>query len=139
MEFTNPHNLSTSAELKHVLKTEIVTIYFYEDIVVVEAEEGVTLSYKTGFSILVSGLKYIGNRPFIYITNRVNSYSVNPHDYVYLEKIPTLKGLAIVAPHEIRKQNAQLEIKFFKKPIAICESVSEAYAWGKEILNSSHS
>jgi hypothetical protein len=139
MELTNPHNLSGSTALKHVLKTDIVTIYFYEGIVVVEAEEGVTLSYKTGFSILVSGLKYLGNRPFVYITNRVNSYSVNPNDYIYLEKIPTLKGLGIVTPNEIGMQNAELELNFFKKPMEIFSSLSEAYQWGMEVLHSHNS
>ncbi|NNK55295.1 MAG: hypothetical protein HKO97_12115 [Flavobacteriaceae bacterium] len=54
MELTNPHNYSSSAALEHVLKIDIVTIYFYEGIVVVEAEEGITLSYKTGFQFWFS-------------------------------------------------------------------------------------
>lgn len=134
MKLTNPHKLAADAELEHVLKTDLVTVYFYNDIVVVEAKEGVTLSYKTAFSILVSGLKYVGNRPFIYIANRINSYSVNPNDYIYLEKVPTLKGIAIVSPSELGKKNAELELNFFRKPMAIFDTVSEAYHWGKQIL-----
>ena len=82
------------------------------------------------------GLKYVGSRPFVYIANRVNSYSVNPNDYVYLEKVPTLKGIAIVTPTELGKKNAELELNFFRKPMEIFDNVSEAYLWGKQLLHS---
>jgi len=136
MEMADPHKLTVEAELEHVLRTDLVTVYFYTDIVIVEAKEGVTLSYKTAFSILVMGLKYVGSRPFVYIANRVNSYSVNPNDYVYLEKVPTLKGIAIVTPTELGKKNAELELNFFRKPMEIFDNVSEAYLWGKQLLHS---
>ncbi len=136
MEMADPHKLTVEAELEHVLRTDLVTVYFYKDIVIVEAKEGVTLSYKTAFSILVMGLKYVGSRPFVYIANRVNSYSVNPNDYVYLEKVPTLKGIAIVTPTELGKKNAELELNFFRKPMEIFDNVSEAYLWGKQLLHS---
>ena len=136
MEMADPHKLTVEAELEHVLKTDLVTVYFYTDRVIVEAKEGVTLSYKTAFSILVMGLKYVGSRPFVYIANRVNSYSVNPNDYVYLEKVPTLKGIAIVTPTELGKKNAELELNFFRKPMEIFDNVSEAYLWGKQLLHS---
>ena len=87
MKLSNPHNLATSVTLNHVLETDLVTVYYYDGIVVVEAHEGVTLSYKTAFSILVKGLRYTCMNPFVYISNRINSYSLNPNDYVYLEKI----------------------------------------------------
>ncbi|KAA3623717.1 MAG: hypothetical protein DWP94_05435 [Flavobacterium sp.] len=136
MEMADPHKLTVRAELEHVLKTDLVTVYFYKDIVIVEAKEGVTLSYKTAFSILVMGLKYVGSRPFVYVANRVNSYSVNPNDYVYLEKVPTLKGIAIVTPTELGRKNAELELNFFRKPMEIFDNVSDAYLWGKQLLHS---
>ncbi|MCW5520427.1 hypothetical protein J1N09_11285 [Aureitalea sp. L0-47] len=136
MNLTNPHNLAASAPLNHVLETDLITVYYYDNIVVAEAREGVTLSYKTGFSILVKGLRHINMKSFVYISNRINSYALNPNDYVYLEKIPTLKGIGIVAPTEIGKNNAELELKFFNKPMEIFDSVPDAFHWGKEILHS---
>ena len=135
MKLTNPHNLTASVTLKHVMETDIVTVYYYDDIVIVEAQEGVTLSYQTAFSILVKGLKYTCMNPFVYISNRINSYSLNPNDYIYLEKIPTLKGIGIIAPTEIGRQNAEMELNFFNKPMEIFNSVSDAYHWGKNLLH----
>lgn len=135
MSKLNPHNLPEEISLSEILESDIGTIYFYPNLVVVEAKEGVTLSYTTGFSLLVSGLRRLGSRPFVYIANRINSYSVNPNDYIYLEKVPSLKGIAIVTPNEIGKKNAEMELNFFNKPMAIFDSISEAYTWGTQILN----
>lgn len=136
MKPSNPHDFPENEKLRHVLKTDIADIYFYDLVVVVEAHEGVTISYKTGFEILTKGLKYIGRKPFIYIANRVNSYSVNPNDFKYLEKIPTLKGIAIASALESGRKNAELEKSFSKKPMEIFESIEEAYEWGMNILSS---
>jgi len=136
MNLTNPHNLAASVTPDHVLETNLITIYYYNDIVIAEAQEGVTLSYETAFSILVKGLQYTFTKPFVYVSNRINSYSVNPNDYIYLEKIPTLKGIAIIASSELSKKNAELELKFFNKPMVIFNTVPEGFQWGKELLHS---
>lgn len=130
-----PHHLPNSAILQNVLEMDIGTAYFYNNIVVVEAKEGVTISYKTGFSFLVKGLQYMGTKPWVYIANRINSYSVNPNDYKYLEKIPTLRGIAIVTPTDLGKQNAALEANFFNKDFIVLENLSSAYDWATALLN----
>ena len=130
-----PHKFSESITLQKIFEMDIGKAYFYDNIVVVEAKEGVTLSYKTGFSFLVKGLQYVGGKPWVYIANRINSYSVNPNDYKYLEKIPTLMGIAIVTPTEIGKKNAGLEANFYKKNFIVLDDLSSAYDWAKELLN----
>lgn len=91
MNKTLSHNLPPDFQIKKVLETDIGMVYFYDNIVVFEANEGVTLSYKTSFSILLKCLTIIGARPSVYISNRVNSYSIKPMDYKYLNSVPTLK------------------------------------------------
>ncbi len=131
------HKLPEKYVLKHVYHSEIATAYFYEGIVVVEALEGVTLSYKTAFSILVSGLKHVGTKPWVYISNRIHSYSLNPNDYVYLEKVPTLKGLAIVSADAQRLKNAEMESLFFKKSFELFDSLEDSFEWAEELLQKS--
>jgi hypothetical protein len=134
MKPNNPHNLPEGNTLKHLLETEIGTIYFYPDLVIVEAKEGVTLSYKTGFSILLKGLQITGFKPFVYISNRINSYSVDPNDYKYLNKISSLKAIAIVSEFESARQNANLEKAFSRKDLEIFEDIQEAYKWATSKL-----
>lgn len=40
------HNLPEEIRLLDILKTKIATVYFYENIVIVEANEGAVVSYK---------------------------------------------------------------------------------------------
>lgn len=134
MQQISPHNLPPDFQIKKVLETDIGMVYFYGNIVVFEANEGVILSYKTGFSILLKGLTIIGSKPFVYISNRTNSYSIKPMDYKYLNKVPTLKCMGIVAYSEVGQSNAELESNFCKKPFRIFDNLTEAAIWGKGFL-----
>ncbi|MEM7186848.1 MAG: hypothetical protein AAF466_09330 [Bacteroidota bacterium] len=129
MKPNNPHNLPNGVYLKDQLDTDIGTIYFYPNIVIVEAHEGVTINYKTAFSILLRGLQITGFKPVVYISNRINSYSVDPNDYKYLNKISSLKAIAIVSKLESARQNAKLEKEFSKKDLEIFEDLNDAYLW----------
>lgn len=132
----SPH-FNQQLTLLKTIEHKAATVYFYEQFVVVEVNEGVTLSYASGFSLLVSGLKYLGTKPWIYVSHRVNSYSVVPTDYKYLNRVPSLKGLVIINARTSQSDNSHLERKFFKKPLKITDSFDEALAWGREILENS--
>ncbi|MRT16016.1 hypothetical protein F3C99_03495 [Vitellibacter sp. q18] len=134
MEKISPHRLPSEFQLKEILETPIGLVYFYGNIVVFEANEGVTLSYKSGFSILLKGLTIVGTKPVAYISNRIHSYSIKPIDYKYLNKVPTLKCVGIVTYTDLGHSNAQLESKFCKKPFGIFGDLSEAVLWGKGYL-----
>ncbi len=99
-----------------------------------EAKAGVTISFETGFSILLKWTKTIGNKPWVYIANRLNSYAVNPTDYKYLEKVPSLKGLAIVTHDDLGRSNAELEANFFKKPFKVFDNLDKAFDWSNSLL-----
>lgn len=128
------HNLPDEFTLEKVMESEVGVFYFYGNIIVFEAYEGVVVSYKTGFSILLKFLSILGTKPFVYISNRVNSYSINPVDYKYVNNIPTLKSLGIVYYNEMGKANAELEEKFCKKPFQIFNNLTEAFIWAKNNL-----
>lgn len=134
MAQNSPHNLPEEAPLLDILKTKIGTVYFYENFVIVEANEGALLSYSTSFQILLKGLQIMKNRPLVYIANRINSYSVNPTDFKYLEEVPTLKGIALVHHTEESKVNASYESTFFNKPIESFDSLEDAYYWAQDLL-----
>lgn len=134
MEQISPHKLPADFKIKKILETDIGVVYFYGNIVVFEADEGVTLSYKTGFSLLLKGLTIIGGKPFVYISNRTNSYSIKPMDYKYINKVPTMKSFGIVTYSEVGRSNAELESNFCKKPFRIFDNLTEAVIWGKGFL-----
>lgn len=134
MDNNSPHNLPSDFKLEKVLDTDIGTAYFYGTLVVVEAKEGIVISHKNGFSALLKGLAFLGTRPWVYISNRVESYSVKPTDYKYLNKVPTLKAMVVVAYSEIARSNAELESKFCKKPFRVFENLNLAVIWSKDFI-----
>lgn len=134
MQKISPHNLPPNFQLKKTLDTEIGMIYFYDTIVIFEAKEGIIMSYKTGFSILLKGLNYLGSKRWVLISNRVHSYSINTMDYKYLNKVPTLRAVGVVNYRELGHSNAELEAKFCKKPFQMFDNVTEAAIWGKGYL-----
>ena len=134
MEHPKHHQLNFSLELTHIIEREVATVYFYKNIVVVEANEGVNISYKSAFSLLIRGLSILKNRPWVYISNRKNSYSVTPTDYKYLKRVPSLKAMAIVSNSQTGKVNAKIESTFFDRPFQIFDSINDAAQWALEIL-----
>ncbi len=122
------------SNLEKVLETEIGTVRFYGNIVVFEAVEGIVVSHKNGFSVLLKSLQILGTKPWVYISNRINSYSIKPIDYKYLNKIPSLKAVAVVNYNEMGFSNAQLEAKFCKKPFQVFINLNDAVVWARNYL-----
>lgn len=128
-------NLSETLPVRETIETEIGTIYFYDNLVVMEAKPNISLSIKNGLFILFRGIKMIGLRPVVYISNRVNDYAVDPNDYRFLEMVPNLKGIAIVTYNETSRQIAELESEFVRKPFATFTNLEHAKLWAIAILN----
>ena len=77
---------------------------------------------------------YYQEEPFVYITNRVNSYSVDPRIYLETSKIPNLIGFAIVSEKEIQISTAQVEQIFLNKPMRVFDTLPQAISWTKQLL-----
>ncbi|MEZ4779853.1 MAG: hypothetical protein R2786_10770 [Flavobacteriaceae bacterium] len=129
-----PHHFPEKNPLLDILETKLANIYFYQNVVVFEAKEGATISYETSLPMLLKGIQIMKNRPLVYIANRINSYSVNPTDFKYLEAVPTIKGFAFVNYSEESRVNAKYEASFFKKPFQSFDSLEEAYQWTQTLL-----
>ncbi|WP_052309041.1 hypothetical protein [Aequorivita sublithincola] len=134
MEEKSIHKFSADFKLDTILETDIGNLYFYGNIVIFEGNEGIVLSYKSGFSILLKGLKILKSNPWILIPNRLNSYSIEPVDFKYLNNIPTLKAVAVVNYSKLAEMNSELESKFCKKPFKTFQNVPDAINWSKTYL-----
>ena len=77
---------------------------------------------------------YFSDKPFVYITHRVNSYSVDPKVYHETSKIKNLKGFAVVSSNYQAKFNAQIEQMFFKEPFEIFTKLEDAIDWAKKLV-----
>ena len=119
---------------KHHL--DIGDVSFYKNFVVVEIKEGLVFNYETAKELLDLGKMYYGSKtPFVYISNRKNSYSFNPlaHDKT-TRMFPNLAGYAVVAYNSINEEIAIMEQSFFDKPKNIFENLNNAISWVDELI-----
>ena len=71
---------------------------------------------------------------FVYISNRINSYSVDPTVYLKTSSISNLKGMAVVSINPVQQKLTELENTFFKKELRYFKTIKEALAWKDQIL-----
>lgn len=117
---------------------EIGVIHFYPNILITEINQGAVLNVTTGEHLLALVHQYFGNHTsFVYIANRINSYSFDPADHFKtLAMFPNIIGYTTIAYNEISYKIAEFEGNFVSIPFKICKDLEEARTWGKEILAS---
>lgn len=118
------------------LETEIGRFEYYQNYIVGKINEGVHVTYEAAAEPLQVGAQIFGyGKDFIYISDRTNSYSIEPTGYYDASKMfPNFKGLAIVAKNKRRRMLANLERLFMKRPIKVFENLEDAFTWANELL-----
>jgi len=134
MKETYPQLLPPFSSPNDVLQASLGTLYFYDHFVIMKMKEGITINYKNGISLLLKVLSKVGAKPFFLISDREHSYAIEPVDYEHLNKVPNLKGIAIVCHRDASYKSAVLESNFFKKPFKTFENLDDAVSWTQSIL-----
>ncbi|CAM3403928.1 hypothetical protein [Zobellia roscoffensis] len=127
--------MKASTSIKHELLAEhdfgFAKFWFYPNFLVGEFAEGADVSKIQSLGPIRVLKRYYGkSTPFIYISHRKNSYSMDPMGYKdIVDMFPNLMGMAIVSQNKYRRMIATLERMFIKKPIAVFHELDEAYDW----------
>ncbi|WP_298419649.1 STAS/SEC14 domain-containing protein [uncultured Kordia sp.] len=130
MQLTNGHK--NSYIQKYILS--IGKIKIYEDYMVAQLNEGITLNVESVHEIILIAQKHFLEKSFAYITIRKNSYAVDPMMYLKVFEIENLKAIAIVSNKFIDNHNVKIEKHFFNKPMNIFKTLPEAVTWVKTYL-----
>ncbi|WP_378176954.1 hypothetical protein [Aquimarina sp. SS2-1] len=119
---------------KHVL--DIGTFYFYDNFLIAEMNEGVSIDFDKASKLFLLTKEHYGNNvPFVYITNRVNSYSFKPTTHFKSAKLfPNLKGYGAVIYDSINNKIASLEQSFLDVPTKIFDNLEDAVQWVDELI-----
>ncbi|WP_298535555.1 hypothetical protein [uncultured Algibacter sp.] len=107
------------------------TFYFCERFFIAELNESVHFDWEMVKDVMSDVIKFYGaDAKLGYLSNRVNSYSMNPHSWekVY-KKYGILVASAIVAYNNFTSMNAAIEKQFSSKSIKRCYSLTEAVNW----------
>lgn len=120
--------------MEKILNFRFGQMTIYNNYVVTIMKEGITVTPDYNQDLVRVTNTYFKNKPFVYITHRINSYAVDPKIYIETSKIINLKGFAVVSEDFKARVNAQIEKLFFNKPYETFSSLEEAFAWANHLV-----
>ncbi|HET8752719.1 MAG TPA: hypothetical protein VFM59_00020 [Salinimicrobium sp.] len=114
-----------------ILELNFGNVKVYDKFLVSELKEGVLFDVESNRKLLQIGSEEFKGKPYGYISNRINSYAVNPMVYRESAEHENLKAIAVVAPTEIGRKSATVERNFYKDKscFAIFATFEEARDW----------
>ena len=102
-----------SEQILKFVHNKIGSIFFLNQIAVVELNEGVHFDTKNAPLIIDELVSYFGDTRYGVISNRVNSYSVDLiHTSAYRERAKNLSAYGVVGHDLAGKMNAEIENDF---------------------------
>ncbi|AXP82617.1 hypothetical protein CJ739_3555 [Mariniflexile rhizosphaerae] len=119
-------------KLKHYqIERPFGDFYLLENFFVSELNEGVHFDWEMIKSVMDEVIIFYGLDSQIgYISNRTNSYSIDPQTWNKVDKeYGVIVAGAIVTYNTMTFMNATLEKQFYKKSIKRCLSLDEAIEW----------
>ncbi|WP_452230121.1 hypothetical protein [Lacinutrix sp. MEBiC02404] len=119
-------------ETKHI-DIGIGFVSINENYLIVVINQGETVTVASNQILINLVETFYQDNEFVYITNRENSYGVNPAVYFETKKIKNLIGFAVVSEKEIDMNNALIEKLFFDKPFEMFKNLDEAISWANQL------
>jgi hypothetical protein len=107
------------------------TLYFFDYFCISEINEGVHLGLDECQEILISLVDYYGdNLKIAFISNRINSYSVEPRLWMNFQKdYEFIVANAIISYNDFSYMNSTIEKRFSQNSLKRCHSINEAIEW----------
>ena len=103
---------------------------FYPNFVISEIKEGVSLNAKQIAEAHLTITNFFGDdNCYGYISLRINDYNVNPTDYLTCPFYKNITGMAVVSDQLAKRETANFEKAFFKKPLEVFLTLEEAKTW----------
>ncbi len=117
--------------IKPVLELDFGKVWFKENILIAELNEGILFDVENNRKLLEIGKETFKGMPYGYISHRVNSYAVNPMVYLESANTTNLKAIAVVTNTVVCKNNAVLEKQFYRdsNSFEIFSNLEEAIDW----------
>ncbi|MBU3822993.1 hypothetical protein KO566_13055 [Flavobacteriaceae bacterium XHP0103] len=114
----------------HKIQTPYGDFYFCDKFYLAEIYEGVHLDYGKIKNLMSHLVDFYGDKKIGFISNRINSYSIDPHLYSKIdEEFDKIVASAFVTYTNISYMNATMEKRFSKKSIKRCMFLDEAIDW----------
>ncbi len=123
--------------MRAAVKYEFCDFSIFDNFMIAVMHEGVTVLPEHNSVLIELAEKYFKDKPFAYITNRINSYSVDPKVFEETSKIKNLIAFAVVSQSDVRIANADFERKFLSKPHKSFTKLIDAITWCEQLVEES--
>ncbi len=118
-----------------LINVELGRLYLFDNYVVAEFKEGVDINFDNFSDVTEIIKKQFNDKPFGFISNRLNSYSINLKDATKFNAyFPNLKAYAIVAYNSITQRVFELENHFFTFNREAFKNLEHAAEWVEKTL-----
>lgn len=111
-----------------------VEVEVYDDYLISTFAEGFQVEKDHNRILLDFVDRHFLNQPFVYISHRKHSYSIDPTIYHEAAKVKNMIAVAIVSENEKQELLSQLEKHFYSKKIKYFKTVPEAIKWKETLL-----
>lgn len=120
-------NFSNSIEF------DFCKLFLYDNYAINTVNEGVLIDKYIAKDINTTLFNHFQNSPFVFISNRTNSYSVDPSIYMEAYTHLNMIGFCIVTKDHRTIENATVEKLFLKMDFNIFDNLNEAIHWADSI------
>ncbi len=125
----------------HVLTYDFGDVFLYDTFVIAEFYAGVVVTWDPIGRMITDEIRSIygtNAKELIYISNRINNYSVSPSDWIkFYSQNYSLRGYAIVGYTKRSYFNALLEKIFVRTQIKWFDALDPAIQWAQGIRSQS--
>jgi len=118
----------------HYYDLDYSEAFIFDEFLVNQIREGITITREHNQKLKEVVDTHFKGKAVVYISNRINSYAVDPFTYIETSKIHNLLAIAIVSDNISFRESAAFESKFYKKPFKIFETLSEAIEWSHKTI-----
>ncbi len=117
-----------------IISLNFTTLKLYENFIVSTINEGVLFDTQQLEQLEEIFAIYFADRPFGFIANRENDYTVNPVCYTNAKTIDRMVGMAVLCYTETNYKTANFTKPFFRKPLEAFYTFEECENWIQELL-----
>lgn len=114
----------------------IGTFKCYPNLVIGCVNQGVKINLDNALPVMAIGVHYYNeSNPVVYLSDRQNSYSIDPTLHLDAHKLfPFVLGYGVVAYNELNYRVAQLETRFLPCPGGVFRSMEAGLKWAQELI-----
>ncbi|MFD0795937.1 hypothetical protein ACFQZJ_00580 [Maribacter chungangensis] len=127
--------------IREVREFEFGVFYFFDTLVISEINNGVYFQWKMAEKAVKASKEFYGeNQPIVYISNRINNYTVAPTDWLkFYQNRHQLKYYSVVGSTKGSLPSTLLEKMFFNGSLKQFDDLEDAITWSLDKIKNTKS